>query len=156
MKPFLRSPLVLFFLIVLAGSAPVWAARGGGHAGGRTHGGHGFHGHSGHGHHGGHVSFGFGLGFYGGPWYPYGWPYPYPAYAPYYSDAPGYYYSAADSYPAAQYPLASSQPQQPPEAVWYYCAPLKGYYPYVSQCPEAWQHVPTVPPPGSDNRRRLD
>jgi hypothetical protein len=124
---------------------------GGGFHGGGFHGG-GFHGHSGH---GSHVSFGFGLGFYG-PWYPYGWPYYdayYPAYWPGYYNAPMYNYGAADAYPAQSYPVATAQPQPAEEAAWYYCAPLKGYYPYVSQCPEQWQRVPTVPPPGSDNRR---
>lgn len=156
MKRFLHSLLLSFFLIAIAGTAaPAWAARGGGGHAGASHGGHGFHGHSGHGH--SHVSFGFGLGFYG-PWYPYSWPYYYPAsYWPYYYDAPASYVSAADAYPATQYPMASAEPQQPQEApAWYYCASLKGYYPYVSQCPEQWQRVPTVPPPGSDNRRRYD
>ena len=41
--------------------------------------------------------------------------------------------------------------QTPPPAAaapqfWYYCASAKGYYPYVSSCPEAWQKVPTTPP----------
>ncbi len=29
---------------------------------------------------------------------------------------------------------------------WYYCAPTRSYYPYVSSCKEAWQRVPPVPP----------
>ncbi|MDE1982259.1 MAG: hypothetical protein KGI81_07940 [Betaproteobacteria bacterium] len=29
---------------------------------------------------------------------------------------------------------------------WFYCASARGYYPYVSQCPEPWHAVPATPP----------
>ncbi|KRH78961.1 MAG: hypothetical protein B7Z60_06885 [Ferrovum sp. 37-45-19] len=32
-----------------------------------------------------------------------------------------------------------------PGGVWYFCSSLGAYYPYVSQCPEAWQTVPSTP-----------
>ena len=50
--------------------------------------------------------------------------------------------------PAAPQPPAGSPGAQAP-AVWYYCDSAKGYYPYVSQCPEGWKTVPASPPPGA-------
>lgn len=41
-------------------------------------------------------------------------------------------------------PAPSAPP--PPAQYWYYCEPAKGYYPYVSTCPEAWKRVPAIPP----------
>ncbi|MDE1941869.1 MAG: hypothetical protein KGI47_01830 [Betaproteobacteria bacterium] len=29
---------------------------------------------------------------------------------------------------------------------WFYCQSAKGYYPYVTQCPEPWRAVPATPP----------
>lgn len=43
-------------------------------------------------------------------------------------------------------PGAGSPPSQMP-GTWYYCESAKGYYPYVSQCPEGWKSVPAAPPP---------
>jgi len=55
--------------------------------------------------------------------------------------------------PAAPAPVAAQPPAVTPGAqtagVWYYCSSAKGYYPYVSQCPEGWQSVPASPPPGT-------
>jgi hypothetical protein len=40
------------------------------------------------------------------------------------------------------------QPQpQTAQQYWYYCQDPQGYYPYVQQCPRAWQ--PVSPTPGS-------
>jgi hypothetical protein len=44
-------------------------------------------------------------------------------------------------------PTAPTPGAQAP-AVWYYCDSAKGYYPYVSQCPEGWKSVPATPPAG--------
>jgi hypothetical protein len=33
----------------------------------------------------------------------------------------------------------------PPAQNWYYCAPSRAYYPYVSTCPVEWQLVPAAP-----------
>jgi hypothetical protein len=36
-------------------------------------------------------------------------------------------------------------PSPPPQPVWYYCADLPGYYPYVQQCPGGWMQVIPTP-----------
>ena len=41
----------------------------------------------------------------------------------------------------------SDQPSgPPPQQYWYYCDSARGYYPYVSNCPEQWRAVPATPP----------
>ena len=62
--------------------------------------------------------------------------------------APYYDYPAPLMAPAApvyieQYP-GQAEPQQ--SADWYYCASSNGYYPYVRECAEGWQRVPSQPP----------
>jgi hypothetical protein len=37
-------------------------------------------------------------------------------------------------------------PVQPPTQIWYFCASLNTYYPYVPSCPEGWQSVYALPP----------
>lgn len=37
-------------------------------------------------------------------------------------------------------------PVQPQVQSWYFCRSANGYYPYVANCPEGWQPVPTQPP----------
>ncbi|GAB2594308.1 hypothetical protein GCM10027034_29370 [Ramlibacter solisilvae] len=54
-----------------------------------------------------------------GGWYPYAYPYPSYSYT--------YVYPAAPAY----------------ANVWYYCASVGVYYPYVQVCPEGW--VPVAP-----------
>lgn len=60
--------------------------------------------------------------------------------------------NSADSPPSppayAPMPLpAETWIQKPaPAGVWYYCAAAGQYYPYVRECPEAWETVPAVPP----------
>lgn len=81
-----------------------------------------------------------------------------PAYSiVYYSGMPYYY---ADSIYYVQQPGGYEVVAPPPEAAapsagappaaatgtWYYCDSAKGYYPYVSQCPEGWRSVPATPP----------
>jgi hypothetical protein len=125
--------------LALAGaSAPAAAA---GYYGGHYGGGHYYGGH----YHGGYwggprVTF----GFYGGPWYwgpgywGAGWGYPYGYYPPttvVVPSEPSVYVERDSVAPAAQ-------------QWWYWCPSAKGYYPYVSTCPEGWQRVAPQPPQG--------
>ena len=103
------------------------------------------------------VSFGTG---YHSPYYsPYYSPFYSPHYSPFFGSSwPGYWgpsvvYSAPlytpppvviQSSPPVYIERPSAEP--PATAYWYYCAPTKAYYPYVSDCTEAWQRVPPVPP----------
>ena len=40
----------------------------------------------------------------------------------------------------------TNAPAQSPSQLWYYCDSAKGYFPYVSSCPEAWRPVPAQSP----------
>lgn len=40
-------------------------------------------------------------------------------------------------------PAYVAPPPPPAPAYWYYCQTLRGYYPSVASCPEAWIAVPT-------------
>ncbi|MGH8307201.1 MAG: hypothetical protein ACRER0_02930 [Gammaproteobacteria bacterium] len=63
----------------------------------------------------------------------------------YYYPAPVYPYP--DPYvPPVMMQTGSVKPDPAPEQYWYYCAPAKKYYPYVSECPGGWQKVPVTPP----------
>ena len=68
--------------------------------------------------------------------YPYGAVAPTPpvAYAPPSAYAPG---------PPASYPprVAYLRPAPAQTFYWYYCPSVRGYYPYVSTCPEGWLTV---------------
>jgi hypothetical protein len=82
------------------------------------------------------VTVGVGVGF----GYPY-WASPF--WGPWYYPPP-YYYAA---------PVVVSPPppvtyveQSNPGSWWYYCDAVKGYYPYVKECPAGWQRVPPTPP----------
>jgi len=105
--------------------------------------------------HQGHSSFRFGVSV----GVPLGWGYSSPSYyspsyySPYYSP----YYPAAPQYYPYYTPQVVVQPapvyveradvQAAPAAqdYWYYCAPAKGYYPYVRECPSEWQAVAPQP-----------
>jgi hypothetical protein len=78
-------------------------------------------------------------------------------YPPYYYNYPPYYYPpvVAVPYTPPVYVENNAQPSapapaaaQPQQSWWYYCAQSRAYYPYVSQCAEAWQRVPAQPPNG--------
>lgn len=47
--------------------------------------------------------------------------------------------------PAAPVLVVPAPPAPAPPTYWYWCEPLKAYYPYVAQCPGAWTPVPTAP-----------
>ena len=52
---------------------------------------------------------------------------------------PTWYYYPAPIYP---YPDPYVPPAvAPTSGVWYYCRPLRAYYPYVPSCPTPWQVV---------------
>jgi hypothetical protein len=134
---------------------PAAAQRGGGsgfHGAGAGHGG-GFHGGGSHwgGFHGGGGWYGGGPGWWGlglglglGVAYlanPYAY-YPYPGYA--YPNGAAAVIVNPDSAPPG---MSLVVPQVSASApTWYYCESARTYYPYVKQCPEAWQAVPAVPP----------
>jgi hypothetical protein len=66
-----------------------------------------------------------------------------PLYMPWFDPGPGYYYSpppASYSPPPGSPPVAYIE-QAPSPAYWYFCPQLNSYYPYVLECPEAWQEV---------------
>lgn len=138
---------------------------GGGHGGGGHGDGHGG-GRGGGWHRGGGpvwwgvgVGVGLGLGweaaylgspyYYGyDPYYPYA--YPAPAYDDLYDVAPVNVNSALVPPPPPGAATSSAAPSALPPPTsssnWYYCASANGYYPYVTQCPEAWRMVPATPP----------
>jgi hypothetical protein len=147
-------------LIGVSLSLPAAAqARGGGHGGGGYSGGHG-------GGHGGGYSGGY-SGGHGGGWRDgsgwwglglglgLGWEAAYFGNPYFYYPPPTYYYPYSSPTVIVESPSLQMPPQQqtavgpqnsPPAPNWYYCESAKGYYPYVTQCPEPWRVVPAVPP----------
>ena len=117
----------LLLAVTLDSRAAGFGGRGGSGGGAHVSHGGGFH-------HGPHTTFVVRGGFY------YGWPGPY--YWPGYYYAPAYYYAPPVYYAA---PAVAEPEPQPPAAYWYYCAPLGAYYPYVQDCPAAWQPVAPYP-----------
>lgn len=98
-------------------------------------------------------SMSFGTGYYSpyySPFYGPGWPGywgPSVVYsAPLYTSPP----VVVQSSPPVYIERPSAEP--PASAFWYYCAPTRSYYPYVSDCAEAWQRVPPVPPSTSSGK----
>ena len=97
-----------------------------------------------HGHGHGHVRLGVVIGPYWGPWY-YPPAYYYPPYYPVVVErtAPPVYIEQQSAAPAMPPPAAAPAAQN---NYWYYCNELKGYYPYVKECPGGWQKVSPQPP----------
>jgi hypothetical protein len=67
---------------------------------------------------------------------------------------PGWWWVVGDGwfyYPAPIYPYPD--PYAPPAVAgpstgyWYYCTSAQAYYPYVTECPEAWVQVTPQPQP---------
>lgn len=81
-----------------------------------------------------HIRFGF---FVGAPviWH---WQVP-----------PPYYYAPRVVVTPAAPVYIERDPAQtePVQGYWYYCAEAGAYYPYVKNCPGAWQRVAPQPPP---------
>ncbi|MEJ2684652.1 MAG: hypothetical protein P8Z71_09680 [Candidatus Sulfobium sp.] len=136
--------------------------RGGGHEGGYYRGGehHGgyYRDRDRHGHYRGDFNVVIGGSWGWGPWWGYASPYYYPYYTyyPYYSYPYSYgfspYYYAPSVVPETPQsyieregpepsPTASNWPQD-----WFYCPDSKAYYPYVKECKDGWQTVPSTPP----------
>lgn len=154
--------LLAMVLIGISFSLPPQAqSHGGGGGGGRggSHGG-GWGGHGGGGRSGGGWRGGGGPGWWGlGLGVGLGWDavsfanpyldYSYPGY---------YYFDSSPMYPDGS-PTVIVGPSMPPQATgmvappssatpssWYFCDSAKGYYPYVTQCPQPWRTVPAMPP----------
>jgi hypothetical protein len=86
------------------------------------------------------------LGVYlGSPWaYP-PYAYPYTVYGPQRVYLPPVVVSPPPVY-IEQAPVPSAPLVTSPEAgYWYYCSAAQAYYPYVKQCPGAWQKVAPQP-----------
>jgi len=91
------------------------------------------------------LGLGLGIGldsaYFGNPYIDY----PYPSY--YYPESPPVVIIGPPSQiisPDGTTVVTPTNP--PPVANWYYCDSAKGYYPYVTQCPEPWRVVPAIPP----------
>ena len=89
-----------------------------------------------------------------GPWY-YPSPYHYYPYNPYYYPPRHYYYDHPPRVvvpaPPTEYIERESRPQSGASGAmvpgyWYYCRSQNGYYPYVKECPSAWERVSPQPP----------
>ena len=144
--------------------------RGGAGVGGGFRGGNGFRGGGGNFRGGGFRGRGFrgGFGgfrggvFVGAPFYDPFWPY----YGYGYGYGLGYPYYYDYGYPRTTIIRERALPEDylpppdevgaPQEQLWYYCRDPQGYYPYVSQCNQAWQPVPAVPPDGGNFEDRDD
>jgi len=89
-----------------------------------------------------HVTVGVGVGF----GYPY-WASPF--WGPWYYPPP-YYYHPVPVVVSPPAPVTYIEQRSAPTANagnwWYYCDAVKGYYPYVKECPAGWQRVPPTPP----------
>ncbi len=92
--------------------------------------------------------------------------YYYPGYYSNYWVGPPVIYTPPPVYTAPPVVIQTQPPvyiERPPEtaaapapatAYWYYCASTQSYYPYVSECPEAWLRVlPTPPAPAASTAR---
>lgn len=80
--------------------------------------------------------------FIGAPVYPWYWGGPVYSY-PYAYPAPVVREYVYETTPPASTPLEA------PDQKWYYCREKAGYYPYVQECPSAWESVPAKPPAAS-------
>lgn len=79
---------------------------------------------------------GFGLPYYGYPGYGYA---PYPYYGP----ATTFITPPAPLVYIEQNSVNATGPAA--DGYWYYCSNPDGYYPYVRQCSNGWQQVPSQP-----------
>lgn len=123
----------LIFTVLLLGTlstGSAWAARGHGYGGGHGRGG---------GHFGVYIGAPFIAAPFYGPWF--SSPYYYPPYYP----PTVVERSAPPVYIEQQAQPQIDQGTTAPSNFWYYCAPAKGYYPYVKECPGGWQKVAPQP-----------
>lgn len=90
-----------------------------------------------------HFGLSFGNGFYHPGYYPNYWYGPSVTYsAPIYTPPP----VVIQTQPPVYIERPTAVAEAPAAAYWHYCAPTQSYYPYVSECSEAWQRVSPVPP----------
>ena len=164
--------LKLLPALALAAALPAWAQHGGGgHMGGGHMGGGHMAGGGGYGgYRGGNWGGrGWNGGWGGRPWYrgDWGWggwgwglglgvgwamadpwvynPYPWGAGYGYYGAQPTtVVVNQTPVSPQGTTYLGSTQEAGPQN--WFYCQSARGYYPYVTQCPEPWRAVPATPP----------
>lgn len=133
----MKSTKLIFALVIaLAGITLSESTLAGGYYRGGYHGGY-------RGYYGPRVTVGLGFGFgvpYAG-YYGYGYGNPY--YAPY-SYYPPYAPAYAQQQPT-EYVEQPAQQQQQASGYWYYCNDSRAYYPYVKECPSAWQRVAPQP-----------
>ena len=128
--------LALFMAGAMACEATLAAGHGGSGRGGRSGGHHGGH-HGGKNHAGGHQHTGRSVAAFGAIAAPAYWTWwNYPSYYPVVAMAPA---------PPVEYIERAEQEAQP-EEYWLYCAKAQGYFPYVGECAEGWERVPTTPP----------
>ena len=130
-KPGLLA-LALFVAGALAGETTLAASHGGSGKGGRSGGHHGGKNHAGGHHHPGRSVAAFGVASV-------------PAFWPWWNYPPYYPMVAMAPAPLVQYIERGEQEAQP-EEYWLYCAKAQGYFPYVGECAEGWERVPTTPP----------
>ena len=108
---------------------------------------YGHHHHHDHGHWSGSVvigaPWGVGPGYWYGSPYPYAYSYPYPYPYPY---AYPYPYGREVQVVREPGPRIETPPGPPPVQYWYYCDPVREYYPYVQTCSAPWRQVPVEPP----------
>jgi hypothetical protein len=136
-------PLAMALLAITL-PAPAAAQSHGGRGGSGWHGGGGWHGDD-----LGWWGLGLGLGLGWEAAYlanPYPHPYyPYPVYT--YPYSPPAVIVEPSSPPMPFQPMAPVNPPNYAAASnWYFCESVRGYYPYVPQCPEGWRLVAATPP----------
>lgn len=139
-----RAAAAVGLLCAAVALAPAALAQHGHERGGAHHGaGHphpGYHGYGNHHWHGNAGVF-YGPGWRGGHWAHghhggrLGW---------WWVVGPSWYFYPAPVYP---YPAEVLVPGTLPMPVqyWYYCEPLRSYYPHVSACPTLWKAIPATP-----------
>jgi hypothetical protein len=115
---FLAVFVIMLFVALFVGTAPVYAFRPGPPPPVRG-------------------GFWFGPGW--GPWW-WGGPLVYPFY-----DYPRQPIVIEQQPPVYDQQMQQQVPEEP--YYWYYCAESKTYYPYVKQCPKGWMKVVPTPPP---------
>ena len=137
----LRAAAAIALLFAACTFAPAARAqhghdRGHGHDHGHAHRGQGHHWH-------GNAPHFYGPGWRGGHWAHgdhgdrLGW---------WWVVGPSWYYYPAPVYPYPAPPQVLVPGPLPASAqYWYYCEPLRGYYPNVSACPTLWKAVPSTP-----------
>jgi hypothetical protein len=72
-----------------------------------------------------------------------------PAYWPWWNYAPYYPALATAPAPPIEY-IERADEEAQREQFWLYCGRTQSYFPYVVECADGWQRVPTTPPNAKD------